>query len=110
MSYDDRMTVVRCHTILDDVLGRDTIIDEVVRRRRTTIAQILYDGSRRRTMSCRKTSHDHLKISHTNENRRKVLNMTKSCQDMVKLTPGDCDVVQRRMITHDLLPDGLRSP
>ena len=52
MSYDNRMTVVRCRTILDDVLRRDTIIDEVVRRRLTTIAQISYDGPRRRTMSC----------------------------------------------------------
>ena len=51
-SYDDRMTVVRCRTILDCVLRRCTIIDEVVRRRRTSIAQISCDESRRRTMSC----------------------------------------------------------
>ena len=39
MSYDDRMTVVRCRTIIDSVLRRRTVIGKVVRRRRTTIAQ-----------------------------------------------------------------------
>ena len=39
MPYDDRMTVVRCRTILDSVLRRRTIIDKVIRRCRTNIAQ-----------------------------------------------------------------------
>ena len=49
-SYDDRMTVVRCRTILDWVLRRRTIIDEVVWRHRTSIAQISCDEPRRRKM------------------------------------------------------------
>ena len=43
-------------------------------------------------------------ISHMNENRRKFLNMTKNCQDIVRLVPDDCDVVQRRARSHDLPP------
>ena len=46
MSYDNRMTVMRCRTILD----------EVVRRRRATIAHISYDVPRR--ARCRVTSYD----------------------------------------------------
>ena len=49
-SYDDRMTVVRCRTIIDWVLRRRTIIFEVVWRHRTSIAQISCDDPRRRTI------------------------------------------------------------
>ena len=52
MSYEDRIMVVRCHTILNEVLRCHAIIDEVIRRRRMAIAQILCDEPRRRTMSC----------------------------------------------------------
>ena len=45
------INVVRCGTILDEVVRRRTIIYEVVLRRRTTIAQISCNEPRRRTMS-----------------------------------------------------------
>ena len=92
-SYD-RMTVVRCRTIL------------VLRRRwrwSMSIAHISYDLPRRYTMSCDV-------VRDVVRHRTKFLNMTKNCQDIVRLTPIDCDVAQRRATSHDLPPDGPWSP
>ena len=111
-SCDDRVTVVRCRTILDSVLRRRTIIDKVVWRRRTTIAQhiVRWASTSLDVVWRRTTSHDHLRISHMHENRRKFLNITKNCQDIVRLTPDDCDVVQRRTINARWSAITLKSP
>ena len=80
MSYDDRMTVVWCRTIIDSVLRRRTVIGKVVRRRRTTIAQniVRWASTSHDVVWRRTTWHDHFKISHMNENCRKFLNITKT--------------------------------
>ena len=62
------------------------------------------------------TSYDianHFKISHMNENRSMFLNMTKNCQDIVRLTPmtaTSCNVVQRRTIFPRWSAITLKSP
>ena len=66
LSYDDSMTIVGCRKMRYEFLRRRTILDEVVRRRRATIAHISYDVPRR--ARCRVTSYDiaqsSLYISH----------------------------------------------
>ena len=57
MSYDDRMMVVRCYTILDSVLRRRTIIDKVV------VARLLHKISYYEHW-CRVTSYDIVRSSY----------------------------------------------
>ena len=119
MSYDDRMTVVRCRTILDEVLRRRTIIDEVTRRRRTTIAQISCDEPRRRTMSCEivrdVVRHRTIILGYPTWTRIAASFWTwsktaKTSRDWPPMTATSSNVVQRRATLHDLPPDNPRSP
>ena len=62
MWYVDCMTILRCRTILDEVVRRRTILDEVVRRR-TILDEVARSLHRYRTVSldgaqCRVTSYD----------------------------------------------------
>ena len=97
------MTVVRCRTILDWVLWRHTIIDEVVCHR-TSIAQISCDEPRRRTMSY-VTSYDiarsSLDIPHERESQQ-VFEHDQKLPRHREIGPDDCHVVQRLATSHDL--------